>query len=45
MIPLGEFLHVLFEFCCFLCQFLELRFFICHSASSMQDFVPKSIIT
>jgi len=45
MIPLGEIWHVLFELCFFLCLFLELRFFICHSASCMVDFVPKSIIT
>ena len=45
MIPLGEFLHVLFEFCYFLCWFVELRFFICHSVSCMPDFVAKSIIT
>jgi len=41
MIPLAEFLHVLFEFCSFLSLFLELMFFICPSASCIQDFVPK----
>jgi len=28
MIPLGEFVQVFFEFCYFLCEFLEIRFFI-----------------
>jgi len=45
IIPLGENLQVLFLFSYFLCNFLELRLFVCHSASCMQDFVPKSIIT
>jgi len=33
------------NFVIFFVKFLELMFFICHSASCMQDFVPKSIIT
>jgi len=41
MIPLGEFWHAMFDIFYFLCYFLELRFFIGHRASCMQDFVQS----
>jgi len=41
MILLEEFVNMLFDLCYLLCLFLELRFFICHSASCMTNFVPK----
>jgi len=45
MIPLGEILARVIWVLLFPLFLLELKFFICHSASCMQDFVPKSIIT
>jgi len=45
MIPLGGFCTRFLNFVVSFVSFVELRFFICHSASCMQDFVPKSIIT